>query len=147
MLRHLDNDSKEDASLGSCSPSAGASGSQLALRAASQHVRTSFAQQEDVSRGASCSSERQQQQQQALLRVLCRSMAQVQVVERRYVSSMQIVHICMFIGAQAWCSTAVTVEHLVKPGHQLCWLKEAPQERLNALDWQCRCKQHVRLSG
>ena len=81
MLRHLDNDSKEDVSLSSRSPSAGSSGSsrQLALGAVPQRARTSSARQEDVSRSASCSSGPQQQQQQALLRVLCRSMAQVLV--------------------------------------------------------------------
>ena len=80
MLRHLDNDSEEDVSLSSHRPSAGLSGSsrQLALGAVPQHARTDSAQQEDVSRSARCSME-QQQLQQALLRVLCRTMAQVQV--------------------------------------------------------------------
>ena len=87
MLRNLDNFSGNKALNSSHSPSTTLpedSRRQLALGAPSQHVRTRLAQQEEASRTASCSSTHQQQRQQrqgqqALLRVLCRSMAQVQV--------------------------------------------------------------------
>ena len=109
MLRHLDNDGEEDVSLSSRSPSAGVSGSsrQLALRAVPQHARTDSPQQEVVSRSASCSSKPQQQpqQQQALLRVLCRSMAQVKSFCRVKIC-WQHLYVCSRSSSQCLCLNA-----------------------------------------
>ena len=111
MLRHLDNDDEGDVSLSSRGPSAGASGSsrQLALGAVPQHARIDSPQQEVVSRSASCSSKHQQQpqQQQALLRVLCRSMAQAMAASScRVKICRQHLYVCSRSSSQCVCLNA-----------------------------------------